>query len=102
MCLNGAILSGMPVKAFMGTYAGIIVKYLDNIARNAYVYLLLYIFVRNRVLLHLIYGYMIIELNSGCFPVRQFIGGSRQWCQEWLFFPKKDAVSTAFFLLKRL
>ena len=76
MGLNGTILSRRSIKALMGRDAVVMIKHLDHIGGKAYLYFLFYIFVRYRVV-HLIYRYMIIELHSGCFPICQFIRGSR-------------------------
>ena len=100
MSLNGAVLAWTSIKALMGTDTGIMIKHLDDIACCPHIDLLLDIFVRDRVL-HIVYGYMIIELNGGLLPGRPFIGGSRQRRQKRLFFLKENTVPAAFFLLER-
>lgn len=73
----GAILPRFSMEPWVGAYSVIIVENFNNVACHSYIYAMLDIFIRNRVV-HFLKAYMIIKLDSGGLPGRPLIRGSRQ------------------------
>ena len=66
----------------------VMIKYFNRCFCYAHIDFIFDILIRHGVV-HLVYCDVIVELDSGLFPLRQFEGCGRQRCQQWLFFPKK-------------
>ena len=66
----------------------VMIKYFNRCFCYAHIDLIFDILIRHGVV-HLVYCDVVVELDSGLFPLSQFEGCGRQRCQQWLFFPKK-------------
>ena len=64
------------------------IKYFDRCFCHAHIDLIFDILIRHGVV-HMVYCDVVVELDSGLFPLSQFEGCGRQRRQQWLFFPKK-------------
>ena len=82
------VLAAPAMETAMRGNPVVMIKYFNRCFCYAHIDLIFDILIRHGVV-HFVYCDVIVELDSGLFPLSQFEGCGRQRCQQWLFFPKK-------------
>ena len=80
MFRHSGILAAPSVKSPMRGNSIVIIKYFNRCICYTHIYLIFDILIRHGVV-HLVYCDVIVELDSGLFPLSQFKGCSRQRSQ---------------------